>query len=664
MKLLPRPANQQTKTTPTGALRRKAKGKRMKPFVNQRKKAELAAPRAFLLAIGMAAAVPCLAQVYVPATIMPNMGAPSNGVKLAWQTIPGKYYDVVTAEQLGEVWMATNGSPVRAQSTISKFADTANRPMRFYRVRERATGPGNTAAITTTTIAETEKILGLTFTPDQRSQMLAILGSTSQDLNRTTYEAMRQIRLLNSDAPSLIFNPAPLGFSFEQTQNPISWSPPQHLMLPNNMADLAFYSVRDLGELIRTRQITSTTLTQLCLDRLKRYNSSLLCVVTLTDYLALQQAARADAEIAAGNYRGPLHGIPCGAKDLFAARGYPTTWGAAPYRDQVIDEDATVVKKLEAAGAVLVAKLAMGSLAMGDVWFGGQTRDPWNLSEGSSGSSAGPAAATAAGLVPFAIGTETWGSIVSPCTRCRVTGLRPTFGRVSRTGAMSLSWSMDKIGPICRYVEDCAIVFEAIRGADGIDEAAINAPFNYDPTLDLTRLRVGYSSGVNSSVQNRLAAIASQSPLVRIMLPNYPYIGMASIISTVEPAAAFDELTRFGGDAFLTAQGTYDWPNYFRVACTVPAVEYLQADRLRKKLIQDMAILMKTVDLFAVTESDDASLAMSNLTGQPCVVIPNGGETSLSFIGKLYDEAKLLAFARAYQNTTGFQTNRPPLFIP
>ena len=502
-----------------------------------------------LLAIGMAAAVPCLAQVYVPAAISRDVGAPSNGVKISWKAIPGKNYDVLTAEQLGQAWMATNGT-IKARSTLTNFADTANRPTRFYRVREEATPPGNTATITTTTIAETEKTLGLTFTASQRSQMLAILGSTDQDLNRTSYEAMRQIRLLNSDAPSLIFNPAPLGFSFEQTQNPISWSPPQHLTLPTNMADLAFYSVRDLGELMRTRQLTSTALTQLCLDRLKRYNSNLLCIITLTENLALQQAARADAEIAAGNYRGALHGIPYGAKDLFAARGYPTTWGAAPYRDQIINTDATVVTKLEAAGAVLVAKLAMGSLAMGDVWFGGQTRDPWNLSECSSGSSAGPAAATAAGLVPFAIGTETWGSIVSPCTRCRVTGLRPTFGRVSRTGAMTLSWSMDKIGPICRYVEDCAIVFEALRGADGIDEAALNPPFNYNPTLDLTTLRVGYGSGLSTLDRNRLAAIASQSPPVGITLPNYPYVGMANIILCVEAAAAFDELTRFGGMPF------------------------------------------------------------------------------------------------------------------
>jgi len=302
----------------------------MKPFVTQRKQAEHVASQVFLLAIWMAAAVPCLAQVYVPATVTLDAGAPSNRVKITWQTIPGKNYDVLTAEQLGQSWMATNGSSIKARSTFTNFADTADRPMRFYRVREQATPPGNTASITTTTIAETEKILGLTFTASQRSQMHQILNSAAQDLNRTSYEAMRQIRLLNSDAPSLIFNPVPLGFSFQQTQNPISWSPPQNTTPPTNLVDLAFYSVRDLGELIRTRQITSTALTQLCLDRLRRYDSNLLCVVTLTEDLARQQAARADAEIAGGNYRGPLHGIPYGAKDLFSARGYPTTWGAAP----------------------------------------------------------------------------------------------------------------------------------------------------------------------------------------------------------------------------------------------------------------------------------------------------------------------------------------------
>lgn len=603
-------------------------------------------------------------QLDVPVAITGSPGRQSPRVTVTWETVPGKTYNLLTSEQLGSLWVSTNVSRIKASSTITEFSEGTDREMRFYRVREQATPPGNTGAITAATIEESEKVLGLTFTPSQRSQMLAILNSSAQYPNRVSYEAMRAIRLVNGDPPSLIFNPTPPGFTFEQIQKPISWSPPTTLARPVNLADLAFYSVRDLGELIRTRQLTSTELTQLCLARLKKYDSNLVCVVTLTEELALRQAARADAELAVGMHRGPLHGIPYGIKDLFSAKGYPTTWGAAPYRDQVIDEDANAVKKLEAAGAVLVAKLSLGSLAHGDVWFRGMTRNPWNLPEGSGGSSSGPAAATAAGLVPFAIGTETLGSIVSPCTRCRVTGLRPTFGRVSRTGAMNLSWSLDKIGPICRTVEDCAIVFEAIRGADGVDQAAVNPPFNYDSQPDLTGLRVGYRNGVSATVQGRLAAIASQSKLVNVALPAYPYQAINYVLLFAEAGSVFDELTRFGGDAFLTSQGTIDWPTTLRTARTIPAVEYLQADRLRRRLIQEMAALMKTVDLLVTTESDQAALFISNLTGQPCVVVPNGGATSLSFIGKLYDEATVLAFAKAYQDSTSFHTNRPPAFAP
>ncbi len=516
--------------------------------------------------------------------------------------------------------------------------------------------------VTTNTIAEAEKILGLTFTPAQRSQIVQLLNDNAYWGNRLAFESMRTHHLLNSDPMAMIFNPVPLGFEFETDQNPISWSAPTQTSRPANMADLAFYSVSDLGELIRTRQVTSLELTTFYLERLKRYDPQLFCVVTLTEDLALDQAARADAELSDGIYRGPLHGIPYGIKDLFATKTYPTTWGAAPYKDQVIDEDAFVVQKLEQAGAVLVAKLSLGALAQGAVWFGGRTRNPWNLSQGSGGSSAGPAAATAAGLVPFAIGTETLGSIVFPCQRCRVTGLRPTFGRVSRTGAMSMSWSMDKIGPICRTVEDCAIVFEAIRGSDGIDEAVIDPPFNYDPNLDLSGLRVGYRPGVSSTVRNKLAAIVGQSQLVNVNLPEYPYSAMSLIIDA-EAAAAFDELTRSGDDALLTAQGKWDWPNFLRTARTIPAVEYLQADRLRYKLIQDMAALMNTVDIWVASDMEDATLLISNLTGQPCVVIPHGNGTSLSFVGRLYDEATILALAKAYQDVTSYHIGKPPLFV-
>lgn len=593
------------------------------------------------------------AQVNVPARISLNPAVSPPQVKLSWPSIPGKTYEVWTTAALGEAGMTTNQPPLKARSTITELTRLAELPQTFYRIREQAVPPGNTGAITATTVAELEKMLGLTFTPAQRTQLAGYL--TDQ---RATFEAMRKTRLLNSDPPSLVFNPIPAGFVLETTQHPISWSAPRNTAVPSNRRELAFYSVRDLGELIRTRQITSTELTQLFLERLKRYDSQLHCVINLTAELALEQAARADEELAAGKYRGPLHGIPYGIKDLFSARKYPTTWGAAPFKDQVIDEDATVVKRLELAGAVLIAKLSTGELAVNDVWFGGMTRNPWNPTQGSSGSSAGPASATAAGLVAFSIGSETLGSIVSPATVCRVTGLRPTFGRVSRAGAMTLSWSMDKVGPICRTVEDCALVLEAIRGADGIDQAVINAPFNYEPKMEVTKLRVGYRSGfVSTTTVNRLAGIVGQPQLSKVVFPTTPV--QALPILSAESAAVFDELTRFGGDAFLQS----GWPTTFRNGRTIPAVEYLQANRHRHRLIQGMAEVMKSVDVFVTSEADFATLEITNLTGQPCVVIPHGGSTSLSFIGKLFDEATVLALAKAYQDATAFHTNRPPAFV-
>jgi len=614
----------------------------------------------WLLPTALAAQV----QTNIPSRIAPDPHGVSNRVAVTWETTPGRSYSVFTAETLPGIWTPTNFDSIRARSTRTNVTDGMDRPARFYRVVEQPAPPGNTATITTTTIAETEKILGLTFTAAERNLMLQLLNASFQDANRVTYEAMRLHRLRNQDAPASVFDPLPREFVFESEQQPIEWSSPLQVTVPEQLADLAFYSVRDLGALIRTKQLTSMDLTRLCLERLKRYDSNLFCVITLTEELALAQATRADAELVAGQYRGPLHGIPYGLKDLFATRGYPTTWGAAPYRDQVIDEDAFVVRKLEQAGAVLVAKLTLGSLAMGDVWFDGTTRNPWNLAEGSSGSSAGSAAAVAAGLVPFAIGTETLGSTISPSTRCRVTGLRPTFGRVSRTGGMNLSWSMDKIGPIARTVEDCAIVFNALRGADGVDPAGGDSPFNYKAAPDLTQLRVGYRGTLLPAVTNRLAALVGPAQLAPIALPDYPVQGMAWTILSAEPAAVFDELTRFGADDFLNGQGRDDWPNIFRTGRTVPAVEYLQADRLRRKLIEEMASLMKSMDVFVAPDTDSASVFVSNLTGQPCVVIPHGGSTSLSFIGKPHDEATVLAVAKAYQDLTTFHQSRPPLFIP
>lgn len=488
--------------------------------------------------------------------------------------------------------------------------------------------------------------------------------------NLNYYWQLREVLISNDVSPALLFNPLPAGFTPDVEQKKVNWEAAKNVRLPENLQDLAFYPVRDLAELIRTRTITSEALTTLFLNRLKKYGDQLQCVITLTEDLALQQAREADQEIAAGKYRGLLHGIPYGAKDLLAVKGYKTTWGAMPYKDQYIDMNATVIQKLEEAGAVLVAKLTLGALAWGDVWYGGKTRNPWNLEQGSSGSSAGSASATAAGLVPFAIGTETWGSIVSPSTRCGTTGLRPTYGRVSRSGAMALSWSMDKIGPICRTVEDCGIVFDAIRGPDGKDPSVIQSAFNYDSQVSLKKLCIGYLKTAfetdtvnyknNHESLNQLRNLGIE--LIPVELPEIPVYAM-SIILSAEAAAAFDDLTRSGQDSMLVRQIKNAWPNVFRASRFIPAVEYIQANRLRTLAIQEMDLLMKTVDVY-ITPSFGVNLLLTNLTGHPCVVLPNGfneegGPTSISFIGKLYDEATLLAVAKAYQDATDFHLRHP-----
>ncbi len=523
--------------------------------------------------------------------------------------------------------------------------------------------------VSTEQVAQAEKIIGLEFTAEERDSMLTDLNN-----NLTGYRATREVTIDNSVAPSLLFNPLPSGFVIDTVARPIVMSAVENIEQPVDLEDLAFYSVRDLAELMRTKQVTSVQLTELCLARLKKHDPQLHCVISLTEDLALRQAARADAEISAGNYRGPLHGIPYGAKDLLAVKGYKTSWGAMPYKDQVIDQNATVVKKLEEAGAVLVAKLTLGALAWGDVWYGDTTRNPWNLEQGSSGSSAGSASAIAAGLVPFAIGSETWGSIVSPSTRCGVTGLRPTFGRVSRAGAMALSWSMDKLGPICRTVEDCAIVFDAIRGADGLDPTVVNASFNYEPVIDFTTLRVGYLKQdfendstfgeFNKAALEKLRELGVN--LIEMELPDLPMDGMPAIL-VAEAAAAFDELTRSNRDDLLVRQIKSAWPNVFRSSRLIPAVEYIQANRLRTMMIERMAVLMADVDLYISPSFEGDNLLLTNLTGHPCVVLPNGfneegGPVSITFIGRLFDEATLLAFARQYQNATGFHEQHPPLF--
>ncbi|MBD3275961.1 MAG: amidase, partial [Candidatus Marinimicrobia bacterium] len=492
--------------------------------------------------------------------------------------------------------------------------------------------------------------------------------------NLQFYQKLRSLELQNSVPPALVFNPLPVGFEIPVDQKDIVYSKVDPPTAPSDIEDLAYYSVRELGEMLRTRQITSVDLTKVFLERLKKYDPHLQCAITLTEELAFEQAQQADKEIAAGNYRGILHGVPYGLKDLFAVKGYQTTWGAMPYKDQVIEENATVYNKLQEAGAVLVAKFTLGALAWGDVWFGGQTKNPWNLEEGSSGSSAGSAAAVAAGLVPFAIGTETWGSIVSPGTRTGATGLRPTFGRVSRHGAMALAWSMDKVGPLSRNVEDCAVVFDAIRGADDKDQSIIEAPFNYDATVDIKSLKIGYTEslfeqeypGREFNLQTLEVFKKHGIELIPVELPDYP-VEAQSIILSAEAAAAFDQLTLTGKDSLLVRQIKNAWPNVFRSSRFIPAVEYIQANRARYEVIQQMAEVMKEIDMYIVPSFGGDNLLLTNLTGHPCVVLPNGFEedgtpVSVSFIGDLFGEAKLLTVAKWYQDQTDFHLKHPPDF--
>jgi Asp-tRNA(Asn)/Glu-tRNA(Gln) amidotransferase A subunit family amidase len=522
--------------------------------------------------------------------------------------------------------------------------------------------------ITREHVAAAEQIIGLSFTDAKRDSMLD--GLTQK---RESYEAIRSFPLAANVPPAMQFNPLPMGFQLDTVRRPIKLSAVERLEVPQDLNDLAFASIAQLAELIRTRHVTSEQLTRMYLDRLKKYGPTLECVITLTEERALRQARKADAEIAAGRYRGPLHGIPYGAKDLLAVKGYKTTWGAMPYKDQVLDEDATVIQRLDGAGAVLVAKLTLGALAWGDVWYGGMTRNPWDLSEGSSGSSAGSAAATAAGLVGFAIGSETWGSIVSPCTRCGATGLRPTYGRVSRAGAMALSWSMDKLGPICRTVEDCAIVLDAIRGPDGVDQTVIDAPFNYDPFVSLKDLRIGFlkvafdsakaNRGNNEAVLDVLRKLGAT--LVPVELPQLPTESISFILDA-EAGAAFDDLTRSGRDDEMVRQIKNAWPNVFRASRFIPAVEYLQANRIRSLLVQAMGTMMKDIDVYVAPPFEGENLLLTNLTGHPCVVLPDGftekgTPTSITFMGQLFGEAKLLAVAKAYQDATDFHRKHPPL---
>jgi len=531
--------------------------------------------------------------------------------------------------------------------------------------------------VTTGMLREAAAVAGLSFTDPQIDQML-------NDVNRNLvrYGDLRKVQLDNSVAPPLYFNPIVQGTKIDRTKRAFRASAAPKVARPANLEAIAFWPATHLSELLHTKQVSSVEMTEMYLARLKRYNPKLFCAVTITEELALRQAREADSEIAAGKYRGPLHGVPFGIKDLAATKGIPTTWGAAPFKDRVIDEDATVVSRLREAGAVLVAKLATGELALDDVWFGGQTKNPWDLSMGSQGSSAGPGSATAAGLVGFSIGTETGGSIVEPSGICGVTGLRPTYGRVSRYGFMTLTWSLDKIGPMCRSVEDCALVLNAIEGPDDRDLTVHDVPFNWDAELDIRKLRVGYLKAAFSDTRQTPQTEANDAAalekirslgvkLIELQLPEHSDLDIGIIIYGEGNAALKDPIET--QPEKLVRQDRVANQHSLRL---LPAMEYLNAQRIRTLLMQGMARIMADIDVYLVpfdygdytpNPVANANTSVTNLTGHPCVVVPHGfnekgNPTSLTFVGKLFGEAEMLALARAYQNATEWHLKHPKLF--
>ncbi len=520
-------------------------------------------------------------------------------------------------------------------------------------------------------IRPAQRVIGFNFAKNYRDTMYRYLGS-----NLNGYDTMASFKLDYQTPPALYFDPRPDGFVMPLKKGETAWELPEKVNMPASREALAFYPVSSLAVLIRTRQITSELLTRLFLDRIQKYDPTLKAVITLLEDRALSQARTADAEIAAGRYRGPLHGIPYAAKDLIALPGYPTTWGAAPYKNQMFDHTASVIERLDSAGAVLLAKVTSGSLARGDVWFGGQTRNPWDTLQGASGSSAGSASAVAAGLCAFAIGTETLGSIVAPSARCGVTGLRPTFGRVSRYGVMTLSWSMDKVGPICRDARDCALVLEAIRGEDGRDRTVEDAPFPFNARKNPVLLRVGYlqaafEKDTTRAGKNNLAALdvfrSMGIELQDVTLPEgFPY-GAFDIILRAESGAFFDALIRSGDVDMLEEQHRGSRANSLRQSRFIPAPEYLQANRHRKALIEAMHALMKNYDVVLAPPGGSEQNLITNLTGHPALALPTGWDqrnrpSSITLLGNLYDEAAILELGWAYQRATAFEETQPPLF--
>jgi Asp-tRNA(Asn)/Glu-tRNA(Gln) amidotransferase A subunit family amidase len=532
--------------------------------------------------------------------------------------------------------------------------------------------PQQPQRVTKEMLKAAEQMIGIELTDAQEAMAL-------QGVNRNLagYETLRKIDVPLDTEPAFAFHPALPGKRFNVTRAKPKLAR-QEIPAFNSVEETAFFTASQLAELIRSRRVSPVELTRMYLARLKRYGPKMNCVVTLTEELAIRQAEAADREIRQGKYRGPLHGLPCGIKDLFATRGTRTTWGAEPYREQMIDYDSTVVERLRDAGAVLLAKLSMGALAQGARWFGGVTRNPWQVEEdrtGSSGSSAGSAAATAAGLVGFSIGTETLGSIISPSTRCGVVGLRPTYGRISRYGAMGLSWTMDKIGPICRGVEDCAIVLAALYGPDNRDITVEDVPFNWNADAPLSKMRIGYvktefeqgDDKIKSVYKEALDAMrGAGANLQPVELPQFQTAALR-IILVAEAAAAFDDITRNGKVNELSGQNPPDWPNTFRTSRFIPAVEYIRAQRARTLLMREMDRFMSNWDVFLAPgpspSGGSASLLITNLTGHPAVCVPCGFidnlPRSIMFTGNLYDEAAPLRVALAFERATRWHTMHP-----
>jgi Asp-tRNA(Asn)/Glu-tRNA(Gln) amidotransferase A subunit family amidase len=556
------------------------------------------------------------------------------------------------------------------------------------------TGPAVGPEVSTTTFAEAEKLVQFEMTAAER----AVAAGSWRKTMAAVYERRtgpRKLAIENAVAPATRWDPVLPGQKAGPEHDRFVRSNLDPGPLPAKDEDIAFASVTQLSRWIETRKLTSERLTNIYLERLEQFDLKLHCVITLTRELALKQAKQADEEIAAGKYRGPLHGIPWGGKDLLDTAGIPTTYGAEPFRNRVPLEDAVVVKRLYEAGAVLVAKLSLGALALNDVWFGGQTMNPWLLEEASSGSSAGPGAATAAGLVGFAIGSETGGSIVSPSMRCGITGLRPTYGRVPRTGAMTLCWSLDKLGPMTRSVEDAMLVLHAISGPDAGDVASVPSHLDFDAGASVNGLRVGYfpqwlnenpATAVDRAAVDTLKKVGMVP--VEVSIPNWPYDSM-NLILFAEGAAAFEELTLSGGLRELKAQVPDAWPNIFRQARFLSAVDFVQADRLRRKVAEEMAKLFSQVDLLLVPSLRDEMLTITNFTGHPALVLragfvevgkarsdwapdpehpmprfspPRRVPHGVCLIGRLFEEGPMVSAGLALERAFGVVGERPPGF--